>query len=427
MDQLFATGLPFSFFGANAFEQMRTKPGINHVWSFAAASAIVRNYTQCPQRLRKKNDLKGLDLIDEDPLLDLLANPNPHMNGTNIMEAIAWLILLPTARGPGGQAFMWGDTNTNFRKGNLPKELWVQSDNGVRPLLNPQKILTGWGFTNSESSPYDYGQMTLNTQQVIRINTLNPYDFLKGVSPGYPLRANVDQDAGAMEFTTNFIKNHPSMPGVFTSKKFLNQGQVDEFKASLAKYMAGPKNAGMPGVLPLELDYQQLGLSEDDFSHLNLLGWTRDATLAVYHVSKFAVEQYEDLNYATAKEADRQLFKAAIKPLDAMIMSQINAAWVKWYGKGDLVLCTDFANIDALKDEMDARVARSKILHDMGIPAYIALKMCQVPVDELDPKLQPWLLEDGSPNSALNNALNDDGGDGDPEKKPGAKKTAILV
>ncbi len=424
LDPIFQTGFPYALFGGGPFEAMRRRPGINHIWVYAAASTIIRNYVQCPLRLRKKADIKGVDLIDSDPLLDLFQNPNPHMNGTNILEAVAWCLLLPTFRGSGGQAFLWGANRENFRKGQLPDELWVQGDNGVKPRLNTQDILLGWDFAKSEASPYNYGEMYLANQEVVRLNYFNPYNSLEGVSPGHVLRGNVDQDATAMEFTTNFLKNHPTMSGLFTSKKFLNQGQVEELKASIDKYAKGPKNAGNINVLPAELEYQSMGLNEEDFSHLSLLGWTRDSTLAAYQVSKFAVQQYEDLNYATAKEADRQLFKAAIQPMDSMIMSQLNAAWVRYYGKGDLLLCTDFSNITALKDDMDARVKRAQILEQMGIPTWYALKMCSVPVDELDEKAMPWLLENSSPAAAIKDSLTPaDDNDGTPGK--GLKKKAV--
>lgn len=399
-DPIFSSGFPYSFFEGSPFAAMKSKPGINHPWVYAAISTIIDSYVQCPLRLFSKRDPKR-ELIDDHPILKLLSAPNPHMSGTNFLEAIVWNMQLPTRNGQGGQCFVFGD-DVNFRKGELPDELWLQSDEGVTPVLNAQKVLQAWKFDYQAGiSPYDYGNgMVLEIQQVIRINHFNPYATLSGASPGYPLRAAIGQDAAAAEHNTALLTNGGSSRGVWTSKKPMSAQQFDEFKANLAKVTQGPSNAGKDRFVPWDMEYTPQTLTPEDMQYMEQLGWNRDTVMAVYKVSKFALQQYEDLNYATAKEAKRQLFDQSIFPLNKKIMQEINLTWLDNFKNGDLNLTVDFSQVSALHDDMDARYKRAQILVEIGVPPMIALKMQEIPVDDL--KAFSWLMENQSPNSVFN-------------------------
>ncbi len=194
----------------------------------------------------------------------------------------------------------------------------------MRPILNDQKILQAWEFNYIQgASPYDYGQgMRLDLQEVIRVNNLNPYNLLAGLAPGQAVRIGVDQDASATELNGSMIKNGGQAKGVYTAKKPMSPQQMEEFKASIKKYSDGLGNAGKDKYLPWEMEYTALTMTPKDMEYMESLGWSRDQVLAAYKISKFAVQQYEDLNYATAKEAtirtgdhpDRRPYHAGTEP-----------------------------------------------------------------------------------------------------------------
>lgn len=425
-DPIFSSGYPYAMFDGNAYAAMKARPGINHPWVYAAISTIISSYVQCPFRLKNKRAKDGEELIDDHPILKLLAAPNPHMQGANFLEMIVWALDLPVMSAPGGQCFIWGD-GANFRKGQIPDELWLQADGGIKPILNQQKILQEWEFSYvSGVSPYDYGQgMRLELQEVIRINYFNPHNNLGGVSPVYPIRTSIANDAGALEMNAARIANGGSARGVYSAKKPMSPAQMEEFKANIKKYTEGPENNGKDRYLPWEMQYDQLTMSAEDMDYMGQLGWDQDTIRAALKVSKFALQQYEDLNYATAKEAKRQLFDQAILPMNNMIMEHFNQSWLQYVGKGDLVLCVDVSNVTALHDDMDARFKRSQILVEMGIPPLIALKMNKIPTDDL--KSFKWLMENQSAAAALQAKPADANGDPKPKDKPPVKGKGYRI
>ncbi len=396
-DPIFSSGYPSFFFDKNPFTAMRNAPGANHPWVYAAVSTIIRNYIQCPLRIYDIADPETL--IEDHPVLDLMRRPNPSMSGTNFLESICWQINLPTKMTPGGQSFIWGDKGTNFRRGDIPDELWTDCDAGARPYLNKQKILQAWLLEYHETAPYDYGKMTLLLDEVIRVNYFNPYAINRGLSPGFPVRVGIGQDASADEYNTTFFANNAGMPGFISSKIPMGKAQLDEAKANWDKYFTGARNAGKVGLVPYEAEYHDLNLSPADANYLESKGWNRDQVLAAYQVSKFAVQQYEDINYATAKEAKRQLFDNAIIPMNALIMEELNEAWIEHIDKGQYRLKVDFDGVQALRDDRELNWKCAEVAVMLGIPPLIALKMNNIPVDDLDEKQMPWLLENQGPNA----------------------------
>lgn len=422
-DPMFSTPYPSYAFDNNPFAAMRQKPGVAHPWLYAAVSTIIRNYIQCPLRMFDVNDPETM--IEDHPLLRLLRRPNPSMSGTNFLESICWQILLPTKRTPGGQSFIFdGDGRANFRRGDLPDELWTVDDSGVGPMLTQQKVLAGWQFEVTDTSPYDYGKMKLLLDEVIRVNYFNPYAINRGLAPGNPLRVALSQDASSNEFNTRFFQNFAGLPGMLSSKTPIMKNQLDEARANFQKYFEGARNAGKIGFLPYDVEYKELSLSPADARYLESQGWNRDQILAAYQVSKFAVQQYEDLNHATAKEAKKQLFDNAIQPMDRLIMEELNEAWVEHMDRGQWRICADFANVAALRDDRELNWKCAEIAVMLGIPPLIALRMNSIPTEDLDEKKMPWLLQNQGPNAAFQSDEKDDPKD-DPKKKPPKKgKTA---
>ncbi len=418
-DPIFSSAIPGFLYDQNPFSSMRTKPGSNHLWTYAAISTIITNYVQCPIRMYKVADPKKL--YEDHPVLKLLRRPNPSMSGTNFLESICWKLALPTRRTPGGTAFIWGSDgrggNANFRRGDIPDELWIDSDQGARANMNKQRILLGFHFDMHESAPYDYGVMDLANDELIRVNHFNPYDANLGLSPGHPLRVAVGQDAAAAEFNTNFMGNNGAMTGLFSPKMPLTPQQQNEMRKNFDTYFGGAKNAGKIGVAPFDVKFEQLNMTASDMQYMEQLGWNRESVLAAYKVSKFAVNLYEDLNYATAKVAKQQLFDTAIMPINALIMEELNESWIEHIDGGQWRICVDFSGVAALRDDTSERVKRAEILVMMGVPPMIALQMCDVPTDLLDEDTMPWLLQNQGPNAPFQG----DAAGNEPDK-PGAGK-----
>lgn len=362
------------------------QPGRYHTWVYSACNAIIQPFLDLPVVLYKRENEE--DLIDEHPILDLMKKPNPFMSGTNFFEAILWDLLLTTIRTPGGQAFVIGEKPTNFRKGEIPKELWVFGDECMTPRLDANGVLVGWTFGMGVHT------MELTLDQVIRINLFNKYDWKLGLSPLAAAILEVDQDAKAKEFNTRFLENNAQPGGMVSLEGSPPSKEIwAELKTQFQQQHQGYQNAGKMLFMPWMLKFEQFARSHLDFAYMEQLGWNRDAILAAYRVNKWSVGISEDLNYATSKEATRQLIERCVLPLARVIFSALNENWIRYIDKRNLRMKLDLSEAQALKEDRSVKVKDAGLLIDQGLPPAAAYEFVGL---DIDTKPFPWLNEDRS-------------------------------
>lgn len=361
-------------------------PGQYHTWVYSACTAIIQPFIDLPVVMYRKENEE--DLIEEHPVLDLMKKPNPFMVGTNFFEAILWDLLLTTVRTPGGQAFIIGEKPTNFRKGEIPKELWVFGDECMTPRLDGNGVLIGWTFGLGAST------MELELDQVIRINLFNKYDWKLGLSPLAAALMEVDQDSKAKEFNSRFLENNAT-PGGMVSLDGSPPSQPiwNELKTIWNEKYAGYQNAGKTVFMPWMLKFEQFARSHLDFAFMDQLGWNRDSILAAYRVNKWSVGISEDLNYATSKEATRQLIERCVLPLARVIFTSLNENWIRYIDKRNLRIKLDLSEAQALKEDRSIKIKDAGSLIDQGLPPAAAYDYVGL---DIDTKPFPWLQEDRS-------------------------------
>lgn len=426
---------PFFFassqLGSTYQNMVQLRPGQYHTWVHAACQAIIQPTIDLPVVMYKKG--KEDTLIEEHPILDLMRNPNPFMSGTNFYEAILWHLLTNTVRTPGGQAFVVGEKPTNFKKGEIPQELWVFGDEAMSPIVDKQNILVGWklgmggGHTTTE--------MILNLDQVIRINLFNKYDLKLGLSPLSAVMIEVDQDAKAKEYNTRFLENGASAGGMVSLDGAPPDKQIwESLKTQFAQQHAGFQNAGKTMFMPWMLKFEQFAKSHVDFAYMEQLAWNKDSILAAYRVNKWAVGDSKDLNYATSKEATRQLYERAIKPIMRTMFTELNEGWIRFIDKRDLRIKADLSQVEALKEDRALKIRDASILIADGLPPAAAWEYVGLDI-ETDPF--PWLKENLSGGALMASATGDNPdkpviskpveANKPPDEKPAKPKAALIV
>lgn len=367
---------------------IQQRPGQYHIWVHAVCQAIIQPFIDLPVVLfDKKNEEK---LIEEHPVLDLMRKPNPYMTGgTSFYEAILWDLLLTTIRTPGGQAFIVGEKPTNFRKGEVPQELWVFDDTCMTPRLDRSNVLIGWTLGVGSS------QMELDLDHVIRINLFNKYDWKLGLSPLASALIQVNQDAKANEFNTRFLDNNAAPSGMVSLEGAPPDKAIWEaLRKEFTEKYAGHHNAGKTLFMPWMLKFEQFSRSHLDFAYMEQLGWNRDAILAAFRVNKWSVGVTEDLNYATAKEAKRQLLENAVLPLARVVFTALNESWIRFIDKRTLRIKVDLSKVPALQEDRSQKVKDAQGLVQMNIPTATALEYVGI---DIDTKGMPWLSENPDP------------------------------
>ena len=385
---------PSTLMGGNLLgNSVQQYPGMFHPIVYSCCRSIVDPYNMIPHELYKV-DMQGQPKPDERPVLDhpilrLMKAPNPFLSGTNFFEAIWWCLLLPTIRTSGGQAFIVGGVPTNFRKGQIPSELWVFSDNVMEPKTDSKGVLTGWKLVVGSGNlqfQQDYG-----LDEVIRVNLYNPYNLARGLSPLSAAMTNVGMDARSMEYNTKFFDNNAAVSGIITPKERLDQDQIDIMKRMVEERVSGVSNAGSTWILPFAAEYDRLSLTHVDMAYTEMSKINTERIIGCYGLNKYALGLYEDINNATAKTAKKQVWDDAILPRANVIWMELNESWIRFTGDRNLRLRGDLTKVEALQEGRSEKIKDAKVLYEMGVPAAEALRSVEFPIDS---DSYPWLEEE---------------------------------
>jgi len=341
------------------------KPYQKSVWVYAACQAIATNLLQVPKGLDLKST-EEKEFIEDHPLLKLMDNPNPLMDGMAFWEAIILALLLPTSTTPGGQCFIIADSGTNkivdLSRGQIPKELWPFDDSNIDPIKDKNNLLLGWRMTVGANS-IDY-----LPEEVIRIRLFNPYDLFRGQSPLIAATSGLLTTAKAQKVNETFFENNATLGGVLETDQNPDQDEVKRIRKKFNELYSGPENAGKVAVLSHGLKYQQFMRTHIEMQYIEQLKFNRDEILAVYRVPKSEVTIYEDLNFATASVADKGFWTKTVIPYDKRILKSINDQWICNVENGKYRLRSDYSNVEALQVNFKEKLDNAASLVKMNVP-----------------------------------------------------------
>lgn len=358
--------------------------------------AICRNIEMNTSKLEWKLKNSSDNVIDKHPILDLLKNPCPFLDGAQFKSALILGLLLPSGtsyKDLGGQVFIVGRTKsgklTNFRRGEIPWYLEVYYDKNknytMKPALKSGRFV-GWTLK------LDNNEEFVEPYEIIRVNFLNPYDFLQGVSPFTPAYTNVYQDLMADVYNTMAFENDGTIAGLLKSKTELTDEQHRKVMKQWYNRYAGAGRNSKVAVLNADIEYQQFGVTPKDMEYIEQKKVTRDHILAAYGMNKIAIGNYEDVNYATIVEGRKMLYQDTYIPIATKILDAINNQWIT-YINGDLHLCHNTIGIEALREDYSKQAPVYKTLVDTGVPPLMAANICGIPFTEENIKQYPWLAE----------------------------------
>lgn len=284
--------------------------------------------------------------LETHPLLELLAQPNPHQTGPALLEALTIHLLLS------GNAYVEAALIDG-----VPRELHVLRPDRMRVVPGSD----GW----PEAFDYQVGADTVRFRQdadpvppILHVALLHPLDDHYGLAPLAAAATAVDLHNAASAWNKALLDNaaRPSGALVYAGPDGANlsQDQYDRLKEELDAEMSGPKNAGRPLLLDGGLDWKPMALSPSDMDFLQAKhGAAREIALA-FGVPPMLLGIPGDNTYSNYQEANRALFRQTVLPL----LGRFTSALANWlapaFGSERLRLEPDLDRIEALAPDREA-------------------------------------------------------------------------
>ncbi len=245
-------------------------------------------------------DVKGND-IENDPLLDLLNNPNELMTGAQF-----WA-LFQTYKDLTGSAYIWIEPS---KGGSLqrPAALHLLRPDWVKPVIKDAQVEKYIYKKNGGT------EIILSPEEVIRDyypDPLNPFFGVPLIKAG---ALTIDTEIQLSRYHAKVLRNGGKVEGVF---KFTNanEEQIRKAKQSYQENYAGSDKAGIPLFLGGEADYKRVGLTPEELSYISTKKMVLEDICVLTGVPAPLLAAVQDVKYSNFEEAHTAFLRDTVRPL----------------------------------------------------------------------------------------------------------------
>ncbi|SRR6266567_1643481 len=252
------------------------------------------------------------------PALNLLNNPNPLMTRNELVERTQQSIEVV------GEGFWIVEY-----AGKMPVELWpVRADRMVEDV-DKQGRLVGWKYRE----PTDGSLTPFGLEQVIHIQTPDPANPFRGISPVRSLLVDLESVKAAGRFNLAFFRNSARMGGWLKVPNALGDTELNNLAMQINERHRGVENAHRIGILENGIEYVDGGTSSmKDMEFANLRNLSRDLIREAYRVHKHMLGQSDDVNRANAVAAAQDFASWSLEPRLERIEQALNGSLLRLFG-----------------------------------------------------------------------------------------------
>ena len=299
-----------------------------------------------------------------DPLEQLLEQPNPYMTRQEFIERMSQFMLL------GGNA-PWVKLRGK-RLGvpgvNTPLELWplfpqavqVDSDGMVPKKYHYYPDGRGGEARDASASHYD-------PKDVIHHRLPSPSDPIWGISPLMAAAKAVDTDVMSARWQLTSFNNR-AIPDILVSfDAELSPDQYRRARTQVAEQHQGTQNSRAPWVLGNQAAVRQLSLTPVEMDFIRSRAANRQSICSIFNVFPLVIAVMEGISLSQVEVILKHHWIQTVIPFLDRAMGEINLSLTPDFG-GNRYAWFDTSNVDALTEALIERVRAQKILHTQGVP-----------------------------------------------------------
>lgn len=290
------------------------------------------------------------DEVDEHPMLDVLAHPNPLQDSAGFIESV--IVSLLTS----GNAYIEA---VRPHENKAPSELYLLRADRMKVVPGPAGLPQGYEYSVGGKVTRWTADPITGESAILHIKMPNPLDDWYGMAPLEAALVSIDQHNAASAWNQALLSHgaRPSGALVFAPKNgpaTLSDDQMSRLRDEMEAHYQGKGNAGRPLILEGGLEWKEMSLSPKEMDWLSGRdAAARDIALA-FGVPVQLIGIQGAQTYANMKEARLALYEETVLPLLMRIVSAVDH-WLVPMFAGDLYLDID-------KDEVSALTARRDML-----------------------------------------------------------------
>ena len=310
-------------------------------WVYIAINRIAEAGALAPLKVYRLTGEERVG-IDNHPLEQLLANPNPLTSRFELFEQTLGSLELH------GNAYWYLAGDAQGR----PREIWVLRPDRMTVVPDRQTVVRGYLYA------IDGQMIPLDALEVVHFRRWHPGNDYYGLSPISAARAAVLSDKHMADWNRNTFGQDKGVPaGIVNIQEFISDTDFERIKREWRNSYGGAarKTAFLRGG---SIEWQNMGLSHTDLDFLGGRRAQRDEILNIFGIPVALVS--ENATEANAKVAERLFIERALWPKLVRIAQKITGELLPFYG-ADLVAEYD----DIRPTDTEARLAEIRTAYPL--------------------------------------------------------------
>lgn len=275
-------------------------------WVYIAVNRIAEAAALVPLRVYRRQGDERIPAPGH-PLERLLAAPNPHLSGFELIEQTVGHLELT------GDAFWFlaGDSN------GQPAEIWPLRPDRVSVVPDPEAYVRGYLYE------VDGRRVPLLPAEVVHFRRWHPADDYYGLSALEAARVAVSSDRAMAEWNRSTFGRDNGVPaGIVTIKDMISDADLQRIQREWRESYGGPqrRTAFLRGD---NIQWQHIGLSHHELDFLKGRLAHRDEILSIFGIPVGLLS--ENATEANATVAERQFIERTLWPKLVRIAQKISA------------------------------------------------------------------------------------------------------
>lgn len=279
--------------------------------------------------------------------LDLMANPNPLMDGAELAETLIqhydtcgeyWLVAAYGSIRAAG-----------------PIELWPMRPDRVRIITDEYDALTGYIYVGPDGE-----QVPLEKDIVFQGRHPNPLDIYRGLGPMQALAIKLDSNKLQAEYNRNFFLNSAEPGGIIEIEDRLDDDEFRELAARWREQHQGVANAHRVAILE-QGKWVERKFSMKDMAFPELAAQNSEDIREAFGYPKGMTGATEDVNKAVADANERMFGRYLLRPRLKKLQGTY-AQVLKLFGPNNLEYCYEDPVPEDREADSQDRITKAQAL-----------------------------------------------------------------
>jgi phage portal protein BeeE len=331
------------------------------VWVYRAINVLAEQVANIPFRF-SRGTADAERLVTSGPLINLYAQPHPHINSFQYWELrVIWLML----RGECFRVPIYDEAGPGHGHGRnrIPRAILILNPDCFQHIIEGNR-LAGWRYIGQGPRGAMPSQVLL-PEEVWFERLPNPFDFWRGLSPLQVATLAAKTDFAAASFMKGLMENNGEAGVVVRTKHPLDPDQREQILAGLRERKRRG-SADRPVMLWGGAEVVQPTLSSSDLQFLENRNFSRSEICAAFGVPEEIVTTTDTAKYDVMAGARLNFIENRVIPLcrrlEAEELASIHAVdpeVVGWF---------DVESLPIMQRARRERLAAARKGFEMGIP-----------------------------------------------------------